>query len=80
MKYVKIEKRDETLIRTDSIERGSLKWIMSCTALLLLSSCVNVAAPDQPIVINLNIKIEQEILIKQAKAVEAAIEENAGIF
>lgn len=75
MKYMKIEKNDEKLIRTIV-----LKWALPSAALISLSSCVNVAAPDEPIVINLNIRIEQEILIKQAKAVEEAIEENAGIF
>lgn len=75
MKYVKIEKSDASLIRTKG-----LKWALPSAALIFLSSCVNVAAPDQPIVINLNIRIEQEILIKQAQAVEEAIEENAGIF
>lgn len=75
MKYVKIEISDETLIR-----KKTIKWALYSVAIIFLSSCVNVAAPDEPIVINLNIRIEQEILIKQAKAVEEAIEENAGIF
>lgn len=75
MKYAKIEKSDEPLIRTKV-----MRWALPSIALIFLSSCVNVAAPDEPIVINLNIRIEQEILIKQAQAVEEAIEENAGIF
>lgn len=74
MTCMKIEKRG-ALIRIKA-----LKWMLASSAIMFLSSCVNVAAPDQPIVINLNIRIEQEILIKQAKAVEEAIEENAGIF
>lgn len=75
MKNKKIEMGGKTLIRTKG-----LKWTLTSVAVVYLSSCVNVAAPDEPIVINLNIRIEQEILIKQAKAVEEAIEENAGIF
>ncbi len=75
MKNKKIEMGGKTLIRTKG-----LKWALTGVVAIYLSSCVNVAAPDEPIVINLNIRIEQEILIKQAKAVEEAIEENAGIF
>lgn len=45
-----------------------------------LTGCVQVATPDKPIVINLNIRIEQEVLYKIDGAVEDAIEENADIF
>lgn len=69
-------------MRDVSMIRKSLNKILPLAAMIILSSCVNVAAPDQPIVINLNIKIEQEVLIRVADAVENAIEseENAGIF
>ena len=45
-----------------------------------LSGCVQVTAPDKPIVINLNIAIRQEILYKLAAASEKVIEENPEIF
>jgi hypothetical protein len=45
-----------------------------------LSGCVQVTAPDKPIVINLNIAIRQEILYKLAAASEKVIEEEPGIF
>ncbi len=41
---------------------------------------VKVEAPDKPIVINLNIKIEQEIRIKVEKDVEALFEDEEGLF
>ncbi len=62
------------------IRKKNSKNMLSMISAILLSSCVNVAAPDKPIVINLNIKIEQEVLVKTADAVEEAIDENAGIF
>ncbi len=75
MTYIKNKKSDAALIRS-----LGLKWALPSITLILLSSCVNVAAPDQPIVINLNIKIDQEVTLKAAEAVEEAIEDNAGIF
>jgi len=42
-----------------------------------LSGCVQVSAPDKPIVINLNIRIEQEVIYKIDGAVQDAIEDNA---
>jgi YnbE-like lipoprotein len=45
-----------------------------------LSGCVQVTAPDKPIVINLNIAIRQEILYKLDAASKKVIEENPEIF
>jgi len=47
---------------------------------LAVAGCVQVAAPDKPIVINLNFKIEQEVIYKIDGAVKDAIDENADIF
>jgi hypothetical protein len=50
---------------------------------VLLSSCtptVRLEVPDKPIVINLNVKIEQEVRIKLEKGVEEVVEENPDIF
>ena len=45
-----------------------------------LSGCVNVTAPDKPIVIELNINIKQEVVYKLDKGVQDMINENSGIF
>ena len=48
-----------------------------------LSACnptVKVEAPDKPIVINLNVKIEQEVRIKVDKDVENLVNENPNLF
>lgn len=52
-------------------------------ALLTLGGCtptVKVEAPDKPIVINLNVKIEQEVRIKVEKGVEDLFSDNPDIF
>ena len=51
--------------------------------LLALAACqhtVKVEAPKDPIVINLNVKIEQEVRVKVEKDVEDLLEENPDIF
>ncbi|MEO0420625.1 MAG: YnbE family lipoprotein [Pseudomonadota bacterium] len=45
-----------------------------------LGGCINVAAPDEPIVIELNINIRQEVVYRLAETADDAIEENADIF
>ncbi len=49
----------------------------------LLAGCnptVKVEAPDKPIVINLNVKIEQEVRIKVDKDVDNLVTSNPNIF
>lgn len=47
---------------------------------LAMSGCVQVTAPDKPIVINLNISISQEILYKLSETSKKVVEANPGIF
>lgn len=52
-------------------------------AMFLLGACtptVQVQAPDKPIEINLNVKIEQHIKIEIEKDVQQAIANNKDIF
>ncbi|NJM50787.1 MAG: YnbE family lipoprotein [Sphingomonadales bacterium] len=53
---------------------------IAAPALLASGGCVQVAAPDKPIEINLNIKIEQQVVLRIEGAVKDAIEENSEIF
>lgn len=60
-----------------------MKPIMLMTAMLavLLSACtVKVAAPDEPITINLNVKIEHEIRVKVEKDLESLFDSESGLF
>ncbi len=45
-----------------------------------LSGCVNVSAPDKPIVINLNINVTQEVVYRLDGEAKALIQDNPGIF
>jgi YnbE-like lipoprotein len=47
---------------------------------LVLPGCVQVAAPDKPIVINLTIAIRQEVLVRLDNASKKVTEENPEIF
>lgn len=49
----------------------------------LLPACsptVKIEPPDKPIVINMNVKIEQEIRVKLEKDVEKMLEQNPDLF
>nr|WP_314465102.1 YnbE family lipoprotein [uncultured Novosphingobium sp.] len=45
-----------------------------------LAGCVNVTAPDKPIVIELNINIRQEVIYRLSQDAENTIKENEGVF
>lgn len=49
-------------------------------ALIGLSACVQVSAPDKPIVINLNINIKQEVVYRLDGDAKDLINEEADIF
>jgi hypothetical protein len=52
-------------------------------AAFMISACtptVQLAVPNEPININLNVKIEHEIYIKVDKALDGIINENSGLF
>nr|WP_318653584.1 YnbE family lipoprotein [Thalassolituus marinus] len=49
--------------------------------LLPLAGCtLKVAAPEKPITINLNVKIEHEVRVKVEKELENLFEEEDGLF
>ena len=51
--------------------------------LLFLSACtpsVKVEAPEKPITINLNVKIEHEIRVKIEKELDDVLSEESGLF
>lgn len=45
-----------------------------------VSGCINIAAPDEPIVIELNINIRQEVIYRLAADAANTIDENEDIF
>ena len=59
------------------------RTIVFLAAASLIAACqptVKVEAPDKPIVINLNVKIEQEVRIKVEKEAEQLLEQREDIF
>ncbi|WGO82455.1 YnbE family lipoprotein [Arsenophonus apicola] len=57
-------------------------YMLMFLAAFLLISCVRleVATPDKPININMNVKIEHEIKIKVDRQVEGLLKNNSDLF
>ncbi|AWW75042.1 YnbE family lipoprotein [Erythrobacter sp. KY5] len=53
---------------------------LAVSGALALSGCINVSAPEEPIVIELNVNIRAEVLYRLAEDASNTIEENADIF
>lgn len=77
------QNRDQLTNRKGNAIRSNIRKRILLSAPLVasvLTGCVQVTAPDKPIVINLNIAIRQEILYKLSAASEKVIQENPGVF
>ncbi|WP_234035730.1 YnbE family lipoprotein [Erythrobacter insulae] len=66
--------------RHETTRRVIGKAAMGLFAAAGLGGCINVAAPDEPIVIELNINIRQEVIYRLAEDAANTIDENADIF
>lgn len=58
-------------------------FIIAAAGVVLVAGCsptVKVEAPDKPIEINMNIKIDQEVRIKVDKDLDAAIANDPALF
>ena len=67
----------------DAIRRNMRSLTTSCLILGIsigLSACVQVSAPDKPIVINLNINIKQEVVYRLDGDAKDLINKEADIF
>ena len=53
---------------------------IGATALAACQPTVKVEAPDKPIVINLNVKIEQEVRVKVDREVEDLLKKQPDLF
>jgi hypothetical protein len=49
-------------------------------AFAVLAGCVNVAAPEKPIEINLNINVKQEVIVRLQKDAQDLINKNPELF
>lgn len=65
---------------TIRVGAGMLAWL---SLLLTVGACtprVEVAAPDKPITINLNVKIDHEIRLKVDKDLDQVLSNDSGLF
>ncbi len=61
--------------------RAKAGMLMGAIALpVMLAGCINIAAPEEPIVIQLDINIRAEVLYRLAEDASNTIDENADIF
>lgn len=54
--------------------------VMAAFALVACSPTVKIEAPERPIEINLNVKIDQEVRVKLDREVEDLIADNPDLF
>ncbi len=47
---------------------------------LALSGCIQVRAPDKPIEINLNVKVQQEVVVRLQRDAQDLIQNNPELF
>jgi len=57
-----------------------MKTAMMLGLALSVGGCVNISAPDKPIVINLNINVTQEVVYRLDSDAKSLIQQNPGIF
>jgi len=63
----------------DRLKRGGSLLAVAALA-MPLAGCISLAAPEKPIEINLNVKIEQEVLVRLQRDVENIITRNPQDF
>ncbi len=62
------------------MDRNTLVLACVAGASLLLGGCIQVKAPDKPIEINLNVKVQQEVVVRLQKDAQSLIENNPELF
>ena len=55
-------------------------WVVLLLGSALAGGCISINAPDQPIVIELNINIKQEVIYRLAGDAGSTIDDNPDIF
>lgn len=64
-------------------QRNATRVLFACLIIAAVAGCtptVKVEAPDKPIVINLNVKIEQEVRVKVDRDVDTLLQNNPDLF
>lgn len=68
-------------LRMTTLPAGQLGTALMLTMVLIACTpVVQVAVPDKPITINMNIKIEHEVRVKVEKELEGLFTKDSGLF
>ncbi|MBK8276743.1 MAG: YnbE family lipoprotein [Nitrospira sp.] len=59
---------------------GTLLWGTVALTMIACTPRVEVAAPEKPITINLNVKIDHEIRLKVDKDLDQVLSKDSGLF
>ncbi len=59
---------------------GTLLWGTAALVMIACTPRVEVAAPEKPITINLNVKIDHEIRLKVDKDLDQVLSKDSGLF
>ncbi len=59
---------------------GMRHAVLAALAMLLVTGCISVKAPDKPIEINLNVNIKQEVIVRLQKDASDLITSNPELF
>lgn len=79
----KQRRNERAFVLVDRPYHGGLQvWAVAaaCFALLGCQPTVKIEAPDKPIEINLNVRIEQEVRIKVDRDLDALLASNPDLF
>lgn len=63
-----------------AVMRAAIGAVLASGALAACTPTVKLEAPDKPIVINLNIKIEQEVRVKVEKDADKTLSKRPDLF
>ncbi|WP_256325093.1 YnbE family lipoprotein [Nitrosomonas sp. Nm132] len=66
--------------RTKEIPSVIGLWMLCCLALAACTPTVEVKAPQEPITINLNVKLDADIRVKLEEEAKKDIEANPNVF
>ena len=81
VKLTRTRRNATALPRIASVEGRKVKAAVAMVGLAgMLTGCINIQAPDKPIVIQLDINIRAEVLYALAEDAANTIDENADIF
>jgi hypothetical protein len=69
-----------TRVGRNASTQTMVRRVLSCVAVLAVTGCVTLKAPDKPIEINLNINVKQEVVVSLKKDAEDFITNNPDLF